>query len=106
MYKKQLFHFRGEALVRSAACAEQLKLGSSVPRRDCPKTSEESRKGWGSDPYGCVRDLRICVDCVSCPRPDDTDSGAATQSSTADAQDVTMDGVGEGGQSSVCHLGQ
>ncbi|KAJ3480924.1 hypothetical protein NLG97_g7947 [Lecanicillium saksenae] len=91
IYKKKLFHFRGEALIRSAACGEQLKLGNSVPRRDCPKTSEESRKGWESDPYGCVRDLRICLACLGCPRPDDTDSGEDTQGSTAGAKDTTKD---------------
>lgn len=80
IYKKKRLHFRGELLIRSAACSEQLKLGRSEPRRDCPKTSEESRQGWQSDPYGCVRDLRICVDCRHCPRPEEVDSGEeATQ---------------------------
>ncbi|ATY62613.1 hypothetical protein A9K55_008056 [Cordyceps militaris] len=68
VYKKKRFHFRGDALIRSAPCSEQLKRGNSVPRRDCPNTSEESRNGWENDPYGCVRDHRVCAACKECPR--------------------------------------
>ncbi|OAA76800.1 hypothetical protein LEL_06484 [Akanthomyces lecanii RCEF 1005] len=84
VYKKKLFHFRGDALIRSAVCSEQLKQGNSAPRRDCPNTSDGSKKGWESDPYGCVRDMRICLACAECLRPDDAELGAALQRGTGD----------------------
>ncbi len=84
IYKKRLFHFRGDALIRSAVCSEQLKQGNSAPRRDCPNTSDGSKKGWESDPYGCVRDMTICVACAACPKPDDAELGAALQCGTRD----------------------